>query len=217
MSSVLSTILGVFVYVLIGYIIKKIHIIPINIEKKFSFLSFNILLPLALVTNFWLITFPNIFIIKLLICFFGAGIIVFALSFFISKKFYKFKIDDSALFGLGACFGNSVALGIPLMYSILGPVDAMPYMILVLFHGIIHFTYATLIIESYRNRKQSNFKKILKTMVGLAQNVVLAAMFFGLALNYFEIPYPRKLQYIMEPIGKLALPAVLISLGIALT
>ena len=67
-----------------------------------------------------------------------------------------------ALFGLGSCFGNSVAFGIPLMYSILGPIDAMPYMILVLFHGFIHFTYTTLIIEGYRNRTYSIFKMVDK-------------------------------------------------------
>ena len=69
---------------------------------------------------------------------------IFIIGFFISKKFFHFKTDDSAIFGLGSCFGNSVAFGIPLMYSLLGPVDAMPYMILVLFHGLIHFTYTTI-------------------------------------------------------------------------
>ena len=82
MNSVLVTILSVFGYVLIGYVLKKIRIIPLQVEKVFSALSFNFLLPLALITNFWMITFPDIFIIKLLICFFGAGIIVYLLSYF---------------------------------------------------------------------------------------------------------------------------------------
>ena len=216
MSSVITAIIAVFSYILAGYILKKINIIPANIEKLFSSISFNVLLPLALIVNFWLITFPNFIFIKLIISFFVAGIIVFIISFIISKQFYRFEVDDSALFGLGACFGNSVALGIPLMYSILGPVDAMPYMILVLFHGIIHFTYTTLIIESYRNRKQSNIKKIIKTIFGLVQNIVLVGMFIGLALNYFQITFPNSLQNILNPIAKLALPTVLISMGLAL-
>ena len=103
--------------------------------------------------------------------------------------------------GLGACFGNSVAFGIPLMYSILGPVNAMPYMILVLFHGIIHFTYTTLIIENYRNRSQPNILKLIKTIVGLAKNVVLFGMFIGLFLNYTNIPFPETLQNILKQFG----------------
>lgn len=216
MIDVLTTISIVFGYILIGYVVKKTHVIPLQIEKIFTNLSFNVLLPLALITNFWLITFPDVVIIKLFISFIGAGVIVFLLSFFISKKFYQFKTDDSALFGLGSCFGNSVALGIPLMYSILGPVKAMPYMILVLFHGIIHFTYTTLIIESYRNRQHSNIKKIIKTVLGLAQNIVLAGMFIGLILNYFHVPFPETFQNIMQPIAKISLPTVLVSLGMGL-
>ena len=216
MSSVISTIIGVFIYVLIGYILKKIRIVPSKMEQVFTIISFNVLLPIALITNFWLITFPEILILRFLICFFGAGILIFAISFLIGKHFFKFKIDDSALFGFGACFGNSVALGIPLMYSILGPINAMPYMILVLFHGIIHFTYTTLIIESYRNRNHSYLKMIIYTALGLAQNAALAGMIIGLALNYFSVPFPESLLVILQILTKIALPTVLISMGMAL-
>ena len=216
MSSLISAILSVFSYIIIGYIIKKINFIPSTITKKFDFLSFNILLPIALIINFWLIKFPNVMIYNLIFAFFGAGIIVFIIGFFIGKNLYQFKTDDSALFGLGGCFGNSVAFGIPLMYSILGPENAMPYMILVLFHGIIHFTYTTLIIENYRNRDKSNILKIFKIIIGLTKNIVLFGMFIGFFLNYTETPFPEKLQNILIPLAKIALPAVLISLGIAL-
>ena len=41
-------------------------------------------------------------------------------------------------------------------------------------------------------------------------------MFIGLFLNYTETPFPETLQNILKPIAKIALPTVLISLGIAL-
>jgi len=216
MISLLSTIIGVFGYILIGFVIKKINIIPDQFSKIYNYVSFNVLLPLALITNFWTITFPELIVHQLILAFFGAGIIIFLLGFFFSKKFLNFKTDDSALFGLGACFGNSVAFGIPLMYSILGPIDAMPYMILVLFHGFIHFTYTTLIIEGYRNRTYSIFKMFVKAITGLAKNIVLFAMFIGIALNYSQIPFPTSLETLLTPITNIALPAVLISLGFAL-
>ena len=216
MINVLTIILSVFVYVFIGYILKKFFFIPKKIEKVFTFFSFNLLLPLALIINFWLITFPEIYILKLLFSFFGAGVIIFIIGFIIGKLSFNFETDDCAIFGLGACFGNSVALGIPLMYSILGPVNAMPYMILVLFHGVIHFTYTTFIIEGYRNRNKSSLKKIIYTVLGLAQNLVLAGMLIGLTLNYFNVTFNENLKIYSMPISKFALPTVLISMGIAL-
>ena len=216
MTSLLTTVFGVFGYILVGFVIKKINIIPDQFSKIYNYVSFNALLPLALITNFWTITFPKLIVHQLILAFFGAGIIIFLIGFFFSKKFLNFKTDDSALFGLGACFGNSVAFGIPLMYSILGPIDAMPYMILVLFHGFIHFTYTTLIIEGYRNRSYSIFKMLVKTITGLAKNIVLFAMFIGITLNYSQIPFPDSLEIILIPITNIALPAVLISLGFTL-
>jgi len=216
MNSLFSTIIGVFGYIFIGFVIKKINIIPDKFSKIYNYVSFNVLLPLALITNFWTITFPELIVHQLILAFIGAGIIIFLIGFFFSKKFLNFKTDDSALFGLGACFGNSVAFGIPLMYSILGPIEAMPYMILVLFHGFIHFTYTTLIIEGYRNRTYSIVKMLVKTIAGLAKNIVLFAMLIGIALNYSQIPFPAYLETILTLITNIALPAVLISLGFAL-
>ena len=134
-----EAILSVFTFVIVGYIIKKIGFLNQKIIKGFDYISFNILLPLALIAYFWKIEFPDLNAFYLMSSFFGSGVIIFAIGFFISKKKLNFTIDDCALFGLGACFGNSVALGIPLVYSILGPINAMPYMILVFFHGFIHF------------------------------------------------------------------------------
>ena len=216
MTSLFSTIFGVFGYIILGFALKKINIVPDYIVKKFNFICFNILLPIALISNFWRIEFPEIILFKLLLIFFGSGIIIFLIGFFFSKKILKFKTDDSALFGLGGCFGNSVAFGIPLMYSILGPTDSMPYMVLVLFHGLIHFTYTTLIIEGYRNRKETNLILILKTIIGLTKNIVLFGMIIGIFLNYFQIPLLVYLDIFLIPISKIALPLVLISLGFSL-
>ena len=216
MSSLLTTVFVVFGYIFLGFLIKKINYISEKFFVFYNFISFNLLLPIALITNFWIISFPQLIVNKLILTFFGTGIIIFIIGFFISKKLFYFKTDESAVFGLGACFGNSVAFGIPLMYSILGPIDVMPYMILVLFHGLIHFTYTTIIIEWYRNRTLPNLKLIIKTIIGLLKNIVLFGMFLGLFLNASNISMPYALGILLIPLSKIALPAVLISLGITL-
>ena len=53
--------------------------------------------------------------------------------------------------------------------------------------------------------------------MGLSKNIVLFGMFIGFALNYTKIPFPNSLQKILVPISEIALPAVLISLGMALS
>ena len=216
MNSLIYVISSVFGYVILGFVIKKFTNLSEKITSKFDYLSFNILLPLALITYFWQIEFPRINTLLLLISFFGSGILVFIIGFQVGKLFFKYKTDDNALLGLSACFGNSVALGIPLMHSLLGKSNVMPYMILVLFHGLVHFTYTTVIIESYRNRSLNLSKKILSTITGLFKNIVLVGIFIGIFLNYTKITQPNILMNILNKISDFALPCVLISLGVSL-
>jgi predicted permease len=169
-----------------------------------------------LITYFWQIEFPRIDTLLLLVSFFGSGILIFIIGFQVSNFFFKYKTDDNALLGLSACFGNSVALGIPLMHSLLGKYSVMPYMILVLFHGLVHFTYTTLIIETYRNRSLNLSKKIVSTITGLFKNIVLVGIFIGIFLNYTKITQPKILMNILNNVSDFALPCVLLSLGISL-
>ena len=82
MTSLLATIFGVFGYIFLGFLIKKTKIISNTIFRIYNFISFNFLLPLALITNFWNISFPRLIINELIITFFSAGIIVFMIGFF---------------------------------------------------------------------------------------------------------------------------------------
>ena len=216
MNSLFYVILSVFSYVIFGFILKKYFNLNYKIIVSFDYLSFNILLPIALITYFWQIEFPSFNSLFLVITFFGSGIFVFCIGFIIANKKFKFSIDDSALIGLSSCFGNSVALGIPLMHSVFGKINVMPYMILVLFHGLIHFTYTTIIIESYRNRSLNLHGQILNSIVGLFKNVVLVGIFLGILLNYFKISIPFYFMTILNHISNFALPCVLLSLGFAI-
>ena len=216
MSDLFNIVAGVFGYIGIGYVINKIEIFPTKITQYFDLLCFNFLLPLALICYFWQVTFPKIDSLGLMISFFGSGIIIFFTGFFISRFFFNYEPDDSSLFGLASCFGNSVAMGIPLMYSILGPINTIPYMILVFFHGFVHFTYTTVIIEIYRNRKSKIIEIILKTILGLLKNIVLFGMIIGITLNYSQVDMPLYIEGKIQIFVTLALPLILVSLGIAL-
>ena len=96
MSSLLGIVFGVFIYIFFGFLIKKTNIISNIFLKYYNFISFNLLLPIALITNFWNIKLPKLIIHELIITFFGSGIIIFTIAFYISKKFLYLKTDDSA-------------------------------------------------------------------------------------------------------------------------
>ena len=216
MIELFNIVAGVFGYIIFGYIINKLKLLPKKYIYYFDFIGFNILLPLALIVYFWQVSFPKVDSNGLMISFFASGIIIFIIGFFISKLFLNYKTDDSALFGLASCFGNSVAMGIPLMYAVLGPINTIPYMLLVFFHGIVHFSYTVIIIEVYRNRKKNIIEIFYQTLLGMIKNIVLFGMILGIVLNYSGIKIPAYMENSLNIFVSLALPMVLISLGLAL-
>jgi len=216
MIDLLNIVSSVFGYILFGFFVNKLRILPKKYIDYFDFTGFNILLPLALIIYFWQVSFPQINSAGLIISFFASGIFIFMNGFLISKQFLNFKTDDSALFGLASCFGNTVAMGIPLMYAILGPINTIPYMILVFFHGIVHFSYTVIIIEVYRNRQKSIIEIIYQILLGIVKNIVLFGMIFGIILNYSNFSVPSIMKEPLDVFVNLALPMVLISLGLAL-
>ena len=216
MIDLLNIVSSVFGYILFGFFVNKLQLLPKKYIYYFDFVGFNIILPLALIIYFWQVSFPQINSIALIFSFFASGIFIFMTGFFISKIFLNYKTDDSALFGLASCFGNTVAMGIPLMYAVLGPINTIPYMILVFFHGIIHFSYTVIIIEVYRNRQRSIIEIIYQILLGVVKNIVLFGMIFGISLNYSNFNVPSIMKEPLDIFVKLALPMVLISLGLAL-
>ncbi len=216
MIDLLNIVSSVFGYILFGFFVNKLQILPKKYIDYFDFTGFNILLPLALIIYFWQVSFPQINSIGLIISFFASGIFISMTGFLISKKFLNYKTDDSALFGLASCFGNTVAMGIPLMYAVLGPINTIPYMILVFFHGIVHFSYTVIIIEVYRNRQKSIVEIIYQILLGIVKNIVLFGMIFGIILNYSNLIVPSIMKEPLDIFVNLALPMVLISLGLAL-
>ena len=216
MIDLLNIVSSVFGYILIGFFVNKLQLLPKKYIDYFDFTGFNILLPLALIIYFWQVSFPQINSIGLIISFFASGIFIFVTGFLISKQFLNFKTDDSALFGLASCFGNTVAMGIPLMYAVLGPINTIPYMILVFFHGIVHFSYTVIIIEVYRNRQKSIVEIFYQILLGIIKNIVLFGMIIGIILNYSNLIVPSIMKQPLDIFVNLALPMVLISLGLAL-
>ena len=216
MIDLLNIVSSVFGYILFGFFVNKLQILPKKYIDYFDFTGFNVLLPLALIIYFWQVSFPQINSIGLIISFFASGIFISMIGFVISKKFLHYKTDDSALFGLASCFGNTVAMGIPLMYAVLGPINTIPYMILVFFHGIVHFSYTVIIIEVYRNRQKSIVEIFYQILLGIIKNIVLFGMIIGIILNYSNLIVPSIMKQPLDIFVNLALPMVLISLGLAL-
>ena len=109
MVNIFLKVLTIFMFILAGYILKRMRIINENVEKKISFLSFNLLLPTAVALNIIFSDF-SIIDIHFLSTFFISGIFILISSFLIGKYTFRLNGNDSSVFGFSACYGNLVSI-----------------------------------------------------------------------------------------------------------
>ena len=111
-------------FILVGYMLKRMRIINENVEKKISFLSFNLLLPLVVALNIIFSDF-SIIDIHFLSTFFTSGIVILISSLLIGKYTFGLNGKDASVFGFSACYGNLVSIRVPIIFAVI----ALPSMI----------------------------------------------------------------------------------------
>ena len=111
-------------FILVGYMLKRMRIINENVEKKISFLSFNLLLPLVVALNIIFSDF-SIIDIHFLSTFFTSGIVILISSLLIGKYTFGLNGKDASVFGFSACYGNLVSIRVPIIFAVI----ALPSML----------------------------------------------------------------------------------------
>ena len=91
MIELFNIILGVFGYIILGYFINKLKLLPKKLINYFDYIGFNIFLPLALIIYFWQVSFPEVDSSGLMIAFFVSGTIIFFIGFFLVDIFFLTK------------------------------------------------------------------------------------------------------------------------------
>jgi len=127
-------------------------------------------------------------------------------SMFVMTRIFFFKtIKQNKTIYLTTCFMNTAGMGFPVTLLILGQ-EAFSYAVILDLTMIVTiFTFGVVLVD-----KKSGFLGPLKLPV-----IYAAAL--GFASNYFAINIPAFLAHVIEMIGNISIPLLLISLGARLS
>ena len=59
----------------------------------------------------------------------------------------RLQASARVIFAFGACFSNTVMLGIPIILTAFGPAAGLPFFMVLAFHGLLVFTTALVCLE----------------------------------------------------------------------
>lgn len=138
---------------------------------------------------------------------------VYALALLGARRFGRMTLADAALFALACVFGNSVMMGVPLVFAAYGEAGMRPLLPMLAFQTITLLGLATIMAEVGLNAAAPWRRLLRATAAGVGRNPVVMAVFAALVWNLLGLPVPDVVRRTLDLLGASAPPLALFCLG----
>ena len=151
------------------------------------------------------------------LAYFGSCALVFLLTFFVGRKGFHLRGDESTVFGMSAIFSNNVQLGIPLAISLLGENCVPSIAFIVSLNVFLLWVAVTVGVELSRSREASILVTCLEGLWRTIKNPVIIGILLGLLSSWLGISLPGPFEKSMDLLSASATPVALFSVGTGLS
>ena len=183
-----------FFLVGLGSFSAKVSLIDFNVGKGLAKFAFNIAIPCLLfqtIRGASNLPPPNW---SIGLAYFGSCALVFLLTFFIGRKSFHLRGDESTVFGMSAIFSNNVQLGIPLAISLLGENCVPSIAFIVSLNVFLLWVSVTVGVELSRSREASVWGTCFEGLWRTIKNPVIIGILLGLLSSWADIGLPEPFE-----------------------
>ena len=212
LSFAFSVTAPIFVMLVLGIVLKRMQMITDDFIKVASQLVYNIGLPVMLFTTCATANFSEMADKNVLIAFGLMTAIVFIGSL-LTAHWHCNDSREHGVFIQGAFRGNLVILGLAFCANAYGErglaIAALPVAMTVVFYNVL----SVYVLNRSLHPANSSLKP---TLIGIAKNPLIIAIFLGLIINAIALPLPKVLLDSGKYLSQMVLPLALICIGGAL-
>ncbi len=217
MAQVFATVGPVFGLMALGLAARLGNVLGPGTGKGLADFVFTIAMPALLFRTMATVALPESLPPALLFSFFGATALVWLLASVATRLPLARPPADSAAIAMGAAFGNTVMMGIPLTLGHFGEAAAAPLALLIAFHAPVLWLLATFQVEATAGAGAPSWPLLIRTLVGdLARNPILIGIVAGLVWRQTGLAIATVPDRIIALLGQAAIPSALFSLGMSL-
>ena len=206
-----------FFLVGLGSFSAKVSLIDFNVGKGLAKFAFNIAIPCLLfqtIRGASNLPPPNW---SIGLAYFCSCALVFLLTFFIGRKSFHLRGDESTVFGMSAIFSNNVQLGIPLAISLLGENCVPSIAFIVSLNVFLLWVSVTVGVELSRSREASVWGTCFEGLWRTIKNPVIIGILLGLLSSWADIGLPEPFEKSLTLLSASATPVALFSVGTGLS
>lgn len=197
-----------FLCIMLGYFLKRIHMLDGDTLKKMNKLCFKVFLPIYLFNSVYKTDLSAAFNAKLILY----GIIALTIFFIVLMLVIPRIEKDNKKRGvmIQAIFRSNFALfGLPVATSLCGEANLGPTSLLLGITVPFFNVYAVIALETFRGGKPS----IRKMIKGIVTNPLIISCVLGVIFYLLKIELPYAVDKTVVDLGRVATPLSLVVLG----
>ncbi len=216
MTILLEVVGPVFGVMALGALAVKLKVLDDGGVKGLVLFVFNFAIPVLLFRSLSQTTLPPDIQWAFLLSYFGGAVAVFVAGFVLGRRVFKRSLADQAIFGMGACFSNTVLIGIPILFTAYGPEATVPTLLIIAFHGPILMSLTAGLIQAGKGSEVTVVGQTKSVALELFQNPIILGILLGLLMNLAGWTIPGPIDRVAELLGSAAVPTALFALGASL-
>ncbi len=206
----LNAVMPVFLLILTGIILKKIHILDDQFISKSTKLVFKVALPALIFQKVGSADFSQIFDMREIIYIVGIVTVSFLLIYFLSGFFIKNGAERGA-FVQGAFRSNIAIVGLGIISNIFGETGVARAAIALIFIFPMYNIYAVLaLIMPLKKGHAGAGSMILKAII---TNPLIIAVFIALPFSLFSINTGEITGHFLGYLSRMTIPLALLGVG----
>ncbi len=215
MLSILETVLPIFGLVLCGYVVGRKRWMSEEAIKGLNTFVFYFAIPALLFRAMARGIGPVEF--SIVGAYFSGVLITFLLALVVARLVFRTTAVEQVLFGMGSIFSNTVLLGIPLIFTVLGDDAGLQLMLIITFHAVTILPVITVLIELRRGAGRGWRRLLGQSLRAIALNPIILALVAGIAYGATGQLLPGAAERFLALLGGAAAPCALFALGASLT
>jgi malate permease and related proteins len=206
----LNVVLPVFLIIVLGFGIRRIHFVDKLFLDKISYLAYFVALPSLLVWKIGTASFDLSFNPRLIV---GSylSVLICGLGAYGVARLLKLPPREVGSFTQGSFWGNMTYIGLPILLAAYGEEGLQRGGVLIGFMNPVMNAAAVLAL-TWPLKGSVDWKSIVDLRSIMTNPVILACM-VGMMLSYFRVPLPTFVVNFLRFLSDLALPLALISMG----
>ncbi len=215
METIFNVVVPVFAIILTGYLSGAFKLLDGESSRAINRFVYYISLPVLLFISMARVDVVHILNWRYIAAILITLAITLLLSLLVARGFFKLKLSESALFGMGSVFGNGAYMGIPVILLAYGEAALIPGIIAVLIYTVVIVGPLAAIVEA--DRSQVDGWHIVKDVIkSTLLNPLFVAPMLGIAYSVAGLPLISALDNFCTILGGAAGPSALFALGLSL-